>query len=140
MDPFSIFASVTTLLEVGLRASKELNGVIRIWKTAIPVIIALHNEVSDLNIVLDQTRLAEGFVRAKGAKYDVGFLEALEHHIHQAQTVLGEINVLIREIKLQGKYKKKYTWLFKHTLARDLQQNLRDVRLRINELLVTYNV
>lgn len=140
MDPFSIFVSVATLLEVGMRASRELGGVIQTWKGAPPAILALYNEVSDLNIVLDHTRSVGETIDAKGAKYDAKFLEALDDHLYQARKLLTELEILVLSLKDLSSVKKKYKWLFRNTDASGLQHRLREVRARVNELLIAYNV
>jgi hypothetical protein len=140
MDPFSIFVSVATLLEVGMRVSIELGGVVRTWRNAPPAIFALYNEISDLNVVLDHTRSAGQVVDAKGAKYDTHFLETLEGHLRQARKLLDDLETLVLELKDLSTVKKKYKWVFKNSEASSLQHRLREVRARINELLIAYNV
>jgi hypothetical protein len=140
MDPLSVVASVASLLEIGMRVSKELNGVIHTWKTAAPSIIALYNEITDLNVVLDHTRSAQETVQAKGAKYDAAFLEAMNDNLRQCEKVMVELDTLVVELRSMGNLKMKYKWLRKNSVASEMQTQLRDIRVRINELLVAYNV
>jgi Fungal N-terminal domain of STAND proteins len=140
MDPLSIIASALTILEVGTKVSKGLSEIINTWNGAPPAILALYNEISDLNVVLDHVSDAQRTVKANGAKFDTQFLEALDEHLYQARQLLSQLETLVRELKDLSSVKKKYKWLFKNSEATNLQHRIREVRSRINDLLVAYNV
>lgn len=143
MDPISLIASVATLLEVGMRVSREMDGVIKTWSTATPVIFAIYNEVSDLNVVLDHMSHAWATVRDGPdgeSKYQQQFLEAFNAGLEQAEALLEQLEKMVVELKGLGSLKRKYQWLKKNTVAAELQGRLRDVRMRLTELLITFNV
>lgn len=140
MDPLSIIISTLTVLEIGTKVSKGLGHVIHTWKGAPPAIFALYNELSDLNVVLDRTYEAQQSIDVKGVKYNASFVDALDDHLRQAHTILTQLGRLAHELKELNNLKKKYRWLFKNSEVAHLQRSMRDVRSRIGELLMAYNV
>jgi hypothetical protein len=147
MDPFSIVAFAATILELGLRVSGQMNGVISTWKTADPVILALANEISDLNLVLHHMSHTWHTVRnnagggAKGGtEYNESFLAALNDLLSHAERLLQQLEVVVLEVASLSKTRRKFVWLKRHGIAKDLQVRLRGVRTRATELLLAYNV
>jgi hypothetical protein len=142
MDPLSIIVSVATLLDVGMRVSREMNSVIKTWKTATPTIFALHNEISDLNVVLDHMSHTWQTIRANtsGTKYDRNFLAAFEDNLTQAEHLLQKTESFVLELKSLSSLKMKYKWLRKNSVAEELKDQLREVRVRLGELLAAYSV
>jgi hypothetical protein len=142
MDPLTIIVSAASLLEVGMKISKEVDGIIKLWTTASPVIYALHNEISDLNVVLDYMSHAWNAVniKANGAKFDNHFLKAFNAQLEQAEDLLGQLDRLVTELRAASSFKMKLKWMKKNSRAAELQGKLRDVRSRLSELLAAYNV
>jgi hypothetical protein len=54
--------------------------------------------------------------------------------------LLREMLVLLDKLSAMGDLKKKFRWLRQNKAAAALQGRIREVRMRISELLVTYNV
>ncbi len=142
MDPLSIIASVASILELGLKVSKGVDGIVRTWKTASPVIFAINNEVSDLNVVLDHMSHAwHGIQKNPGVnKYDAHFSEAFNAQLEQAEDILGQVDQLIRELRAMSSFKMKLKWLSRNSRVAEQKNKLKDVRLRLSELLLAYNV
>jgi len=142
MDPVSIVALAATVLEIGIRVSGHLGNVVATWKSADPVILALANEISDLTVVLDHMNCAWKRIRDisdPNDASDVGFLGAFNGALLQAELHLQELERVIIETGSLGNLKRKYKWLRNSAVAKDMQAKLRDVRLRLTELLITYN-
>jgi len=142
MDPLSIVASAASILELGLKVSKGVNGVITTWRSAAPVIFALHNEVSDLNVVLDHMTHAWTSIHAKSRdnKQDRHFLKAFHLQLDQAEDVLHQINREVQALRAMNSFKMKFKWLSRNSRVAGMQSRLKDVRMRLSELMLAYNV
>jgi hypothetical protein len=140
MDPLSVAAFAVTVLQVGISVSVQINGVITTWKTADAVLLALANEASDLNLVLDHTyRAWQGIAECESqlpAARDETLSGTLASSLEQADTLLRRLQTLILDIGSRPRTRRRYAWLQRHSLTADLQGDLRNVRLRLTELLL----
>jgi len=142
MDPLSIIASAASILELGLKVNKGVHGIVKTWKSASPVLFAIHNEISDLNVVLDHMTNAWMNVHAKAddSKYDAHFLKALHSELDQAERLLGQIDQMVQELRAMSSLRMKFKWLSRNSRVTVTQGMLKDVRMRISELMLAYNV
>jgi hypothetical protein len=140
MDPLSIVASIASVLQFGVSVSTGLGALISTWKNASPAIYALYNEVSDLNVVLDHAHRCQETVALSATPLNAKFLASLSDQLTQARQILGKMEELVNQLVQLGGWKKRWKWLAKTNKATELKYRLRSVRIRINELLVAYNV
>lgn len=86
MDPLTITASIVTLIEAGSQLSRLLRKVIRL-KKAPAVLLALNNEISDLQVVIgdinDLLRIAD--------RDDIATPRSLANALEQVKSVLLEL-------------------------------------------------
>jgi hypothetical protein len=141
-DPVSLLACVLGTLEIGTRLTTALNGVLRTWKTAPAEILAIHNEISDLNIVLNYTRnaLPSKTQHGENALRNINFREALLKEVDAAKEILDDIDNSISIFSAMQKIKRRVYWLKHNGNIEAKKGQLRSIRIRINELLSTYNV
>ena len=140
MDPLSIAAFAATVLEVGIRVSGQVNGAITTWKTTDVVLLALANETSNLNLVLDHMyRAWQEIAECESqlpATRDETLSSTLASLLEDADKLLRRLQTLILDIGSRPRTRRRFTWLQKQSLAIDLQGDLRNVRLRLSELLL----
>jgi len=140
MDPLSIAAFAATVLEVGIRVSGQVNGAITTWKTTDVVLLALSNETSNLNLVLDHMyRAWQEIAECESqlpATRDETLSSTLASLLEDADKLLRRLQTLILDIGSRPRTRRRFTWLQKQSLAIDLQGDLRNVRLRLSELLL----
>ena len=140
MDPLSIAAFAATVLEVGIRVSGQVNGAITTWKTTDVVLLALSNETSNLNLVLDHMyRAWQEIAECESqlpATRDETLSSTLASLLEDADKLLRRLQTLILDIGSRPRTRRRFTWLQKQSLATDLQGDLRNVRLRLSELLL----
>jgi len=103
--------------------------------------LTLSNELADIAVVLarlDDTRKTLE-ADASNSPTDVEFLGALNDNLRKAGSLLQELEVLSNKLVVCSTRRKRIRWLLEKSKAAELQASLRDVRLRINELLVARN-
>lgn len=139
-DPFSAFSAALSVLDVTGRTSAKLVDLVCNWKDAPALIVALSNETEDLKVVMDRIRDAGQTVQDRNMKNDTDFTFALGAQLQKARDHLGELETLVDDLKRGNSIVERGKWLLKKSIAAEIQTQLRDVRLRINELLLAHNV
>lgn len=140
-EPFSLIASVAGLLDVSLRASKVLHGLQSQLKNAPSLIQALSNEVEDLKAVL--ARVEDTAEASKASGQHVPTIAAtrtdLEAQLQKAKVILADLDTLTKKLTAEKPTLKRIKWCLKQSQASELQNGLKEVRTKINELLVAHN-
>jgi hypothetical protein len=138
-DPISILSGVVSLLDVSRRASSGLLALCRDLKNAPELILALSNEVSDINVVL--SRMNDSRMAADSAsKQNLSFLTTLEYQFDKAKVLLSDLERLLRTLSQEKSRTQRIKWVLRKSNAEELKNQLREVRVKMNETLVSYNV
>ncbi|KAL2673632.1 hypothetical protein Neosp_012075 [[Neocosmospora] mangrovei] len=140
-EAISLVASVAGLLDVATRAFSALHNLQTQLRNAPDLIRALSNEASDLKAVLarvDDVRRnteATGFGTPDGS----AALDDLEAQLCKAKFILADLDALAQKLLGENMTLKRVKWCLKKSRASELQTRLKEVRLKINELLVAHN-
>jgi hypothetical protein len=108
------------------------------WKTAPLEILALSNEVTDLNIVLHYTKYACESAKTVCANADL--TEALEVHIQTARRFLTEVDNTLSQLAPMKELRKRTKWLQLSASLAVKKNELKNVRIRIRDLLQAYHM
>lgn len=138
-NPFSI-SGIIGVFDVGIQASTRLSDVIRTLENAPQEILATHNELSDLTVVLDHARNACQTVQASANQYDIEFAAALNEQLQKAQGHLNDLETIMNKLLGIRESKKRLKWLRQNSKATTSKDQLRSVRMKISELLQAHHV
>ncbi|CAI4218969.1 unnamed protein product [Parascedosporium putredinis] len=115
VEPFSVVASALGVMDVGARVSVGIVNVIRRWKNAPQDILDLHNEISDLRVLLDQMVHAHQKLPDDDdvADQDGAFVAAAARaHLDKAVGHLQSLESLANELQnLKGVRRRKNGWI-----------------------------
>ncbi|RSM20305.1 hypothetical protein CDV31_000800 [Fusarium ambrosium] len=140
-EPISLIASVAGLLDVSLRSSKALHSLQSQLRNAPNLIQALSNEVEDLKAVL--ARVEDTKKASKSSGQHVPAITAamvdLEAQLRKAKVTLSDLDTLTKNLAAEKPTLKRVKWCLKQSRASELQSELKEVRTKINELLVAHN-
>ncbi|RMJ18629.1 hypothetical protein CDV36_001718 [Fusarium kuroshium] len=140
-EPISLIASVAGLLDVSLRSSKALHSLQSQLRNAPNLIQALSNEVEDLKAVL--ARVEDTTKASKSSGQHVPAITAtmvdLEAQLRKAKVTLSDLETLTKNLAAEKPTLKRVKWCLKQSRASELQSELKEVRTKINELLVAHN-
>ncbi|RSL93854.1 hypothetical protein CEP52_012984 [Fusarium oligoseptatum] len=140
-EPISLIASVAGLLDVTLRSSKALHSLQSQLRNAPNLIQALSNEVEDLKAVL--ARVEDTTNASKTSRQHAPVITAttadLEAQLQKAKAVLADLDILTNNLAAEKPTLKRIKWCLKQSRASELQSELKEVRTKINELLVAHN-
>ena len=134
MDPFSITASVASLLSFSGSCAKDLRKLIHTARSAPTEILALTNELADLNILLaDLNNTSQAIERAPiRSQADGDFLIALAVQLGKAESKLTQLHSLASTFSTRatdGSIKfQRYKWLRNKSSAIKVQRELAEVR------------
>ncbi|RSL45995.1 hypothetical protein CEP53_010521 [Fusarium sp. AF-6] len=140
-EPISLIASVAGLLDVSLRSSKALHSLQSQLRNAPNLIQALSNEVEDLKAVL--ARVEDTTKASKSSGQHVPAITAtmvdLEAQLRKAKVTLSNLDTLTKNLAAEKPTLKRVKWCLKQSRASELQSELKEVRTKINKLLVAHN-
>ena len=142
-EALAILTGVAGLLDITARASSHVRTLMYEWKNAPFHFQALFNEINDSNLVLDHVKTAcEAIITRTGD--GIGTLgQALDNQIKKSEPVWLEVNKLlgsIGSISSTGTIQMhRGRWYRQKRRAGELQNDLRNARLRFMELLTSYN-
>ncbi|RSL89936.1 hypothetical protein CEP51_000961 [Fusarium floridanum] len=140
-EPISLIASVAGLLDVSLRSSKALHSLQSQLRNAPNLIQALSNEVEDLKAVLARVEDTTNASKTSGQHVPVitATTADLEAQLQKAKAVLADLDILTNNLAAEKPTLKRIKWCLKQSRASELQSELKEVRTKINELLVAHN-
>lgn len=145
MDPLSITASIIAVIGAAGRASEGALFIIRVWKAAPDEILAIVNELSDIQLVL---RSANDTLNLTSSADKIPFLgeecsSGLVRMLNRAQEALQELAELLYDKllrvenvgeEIQVKFL-RLRWVKERQNVRQLQTELRSLRANISALL-----
>lgn len=137
-EAFGIVAAVIGVVDVGTRVAVQLLAIRHAWKKAPLEILALSNEVSDLNIVMHYTKGA--CESAKPASTNPDFIKVLDEHIRSAQLHLSEVTDILYPLLAMKELKRKTKWLKMKARLMAKRNDLKMVRTRIRDLLQAHHM
>jgi len=140
VEPLSIAASALGALDVGARVSTGILDIIRKWKNAPHEIVALHNEITDLRVVLDQMVYAYQILSDGLAYQDAGFVAAVHDHLEKALCYLKSLQTFSMELQhLKGARRWK-RWLGSQNEVNSMRANLNIIRTELSQLFLAQNM
>lgn len=139
-DPFSILAGAAGLADVSVTTSSKLHSLISEFKRAPDLILALSNETAEISVVLERVNESRQVVESVGdAQHDAAFLAALDSQLNSARDILTELESLAVLLSPGKPANQGFRRLRQKKHATKLRSRLKEVRERINELLVAHN-
>ncbi|KAM0431447.1 hypothetical protein ACHAPT_005424 [Fusarium lateritium] len=140
-EAISVIASVAGLLDVTTRAFSALHNLQSQLRNAPDLIRALSNEAADLGVVLARVDDARKTTMAAGLNTLDGTtaLVNLEVQLLKAKSILSDLDELAKKLLGENMTLKRVKWCLKKSRASEIQTRLKEVRLRINELLAAHN-
>lgn len=130
-------AGVTSALDSSMSLSTNTNAVIESWRHAPPLMYALHNEISDLVVVLDNTSAA---TEVDTSRQHAKLLGDLEKPLAEARSLLAAVGNLVAELLEARDGKTRGRVLSKGGKMATFKDGLRDVRIALHDCLLLHNV
>ncbi|KAI0424611.1 ankyrin repeat-containing domain protein [Xylaria sp. FL1042] len=127
-EPFSILSATAGLADVSVRTSLKLRSLISEFKNAPALILALSNELTEISVVFERINKSR----------QVCFLDCLGRQLNDARTILTDLEALTAVLSPGKPANKGFRWLRQKKHAAKLKSRLKEVRERINELLVAH--
>lgn len=140
MDYPATTAGVTSALELGVSLSGRANAVIEAWHDTPPLMYALHNELSDLIVVLDNTHSATEVSRLSAGTGPDELLSDLEQHLTRANQLLAQAEGLVAELLAAPGVRQRRRVLSRNGQTASLKDRLRDARVSLHNCLLLHNV
>jgi predicted nuclease with TOPRIM domain len=138
-EVFGILAGVAGVLKFGSTISTRLRNMIATWRHAPTEILALHNEVEDLRLVLDEMQNCKQEI-AEATQRDAAVTAALQRQIQKAQQHFETLDVLLNKLTGSQKFKKKFKWLNEKANIERIKGQIRLTREETKDLLIAHNV
>ncbi|KAI1423227.1 hypothetical protein F5Y12DRAFT_553733 [Xylaria sp. FL1777] len=139
-DPFSLLSAAAGLTDVSIRASLKLRTLISDFKNAPALILDLSNQITEISLVLERVKESRQAVETLGdAQHDAGFLACLGGELDKAGGILIELESLAARLSPGKPANQGFRWLRQKKHAVKLNNRLKEVRQRINDLLVAHN-
>ncbi len=136
-EPFSILAGAAGVADVAAKTLSKLRELVSEFKIVPALILALSNEVAEIRVVLERVEDSRQAVEsAGGAQPDSAFLADLDGQLGTARAILAELETLAVALRAGNSPSERFRWLRKRKHVARLKGRLREVRGRINELLV----
>ncbi|KAI0403872.1 hypothetical protein F4802DRAFT_569705 [Xylaria palmicola] len=138
-EPFSILSAAAGLADVSVRTSLKLRSLISEFKNAPALILALSNETAEISVILERVNESRQAVERLGdSQQDTGFLDCLRGQLNDARTILADLEALTALLSPGKPANKRFRWLRQKKHAANLKDRLKEVRERINELLIAH--
>jgi hypothetical protein len=140
MDPLSISAALVAFLGASGSCAKILRSVIHNANHAPDEILALSNEISDINILLSDLEATSRIIEQAGDPAEQSALSmALRTHLKKARSILVLLENVASDLYSvlpNGRYKfQKLKWMQKKSSVLGLQHDLVDVKRSLNLIL-----
>ncbi|KAK4176608.1 ankyrin repeat-containing domain protein [Triangularia setosa] len=138
-DPLSIASGVASLLNVAGRTATCLYEFHQDLKHGPDLILALSNEVSDLILVLDRINEARETLQTLARRESTPYVSVLGAQLDTAQEVLSKLESLSTALSGHKRSMQRIKWCLRQNKAAALKNEVREVRLRINEIMTAHN-
>lgn len=140
MDHRTTMVGVTSALEFCMRLSSKIDTVIESWHGTPPLMFALHNELSDLVVVLDSTRAATEIAGLDASKQNARLLDDLGIPLTEAYRIMTAVEDLVVELVEARDGKTRGRVLVRNGKAATFKDRLRGVRIVLHDCLLLHNV
>ena len=141
MDPFSITVGLTSLLSFSGSCARNLRRVVHNARYAPDEILAISNEVSDINLLLSDIEATNKALENPGVQTEanVGFYRGLSEQLLSARSKFGQLEGLVADLYTvlpdnRTKFS-RYAWVRKKSTAVSLQQDLVNMKRNLGLLL-----
>ncbi|KAK0708868.1 hypothetical protein B0T21DRAFT_83037 [Apiosordaria backusii] len=138
-DPLSIASGVASLLNVAGRTATCLYEFHQDLKHGPDLILALSNEVSDLTLVLDRVNGACESLENLAVRESTPYVSALGAQLGKAQEVFAKLETLSIALSKQKRSMQRIKWCLRQNKVTALKSEVREVRLKINEIMTAHN-
>ena len=139
-DPFSIAAAAVGLFDVAARTSVTLRRVCKDIKNAPALLAALSNEVVDLGVILNTIIETRDQMGSTSATSSETFISAIDTQLEHGRTILNKMTALVDELTEKNPTLKRVQFAMKKNQAAKLKDSLREVRMKLHDILVAHNV
>ena len=150
MDPLSLTASIIAIVGVGGQAAKAVRKLASL-KEAPDLLLALNNEISDLSLVV--SAIQDVFQRQQSSgvlfpNYRAGELSvdtSVTDTLRQAKEIVSKLEALYDRLNTSASGSSgsttfnKVTWLREQKRVRQMQKDLRSIRLKLAVVLGILN-
>lgn len=131
---------VTSALNFCMRLSSSTDAVIESWHGTPPLMFALHNELSDLVVVLDSTRAATEIAGLDDSNQHASLLGDLEKPLTEAYRILTAVKDLVMELVEARDGKTRGRVLIRDGKAANFKDLLRGIRIVLHDCVLLHNV
>jgi hypothetical protein len=136
-DPLSVIASAITILATGAACAKNLLSIIQGIRDAPEELVALSNEVNNLNAIIDEARKVYGSLAIDDLS-TAQFIETLKRLLKEAGDVLGTLNGLVLKCKSEERtLDQSVLWLYRKSRTQKYLTRLQNIRMNIVALLAS---
>lgn len=144
MDPLSISTAVVTFIGFSGSCAQLLRRVIRDANHAPDEILALSNEISDLNVLLSDLEVTSRAIEQlyiSEHSTAISIADAINSQLMKARSILLDLEALGSELfaaSPTGKIKfQKYKWIRKKSLVLEMRQDLISIKRSLGLLLAS---
>ena len=141
MEPFSISASILTILSAGGQILRDLSKIINLgW--APDVLLALNNEVVDLKITINNI---DSFLQEQDQKANSACLTSIANALQRTKTTLLELEQIIAygltKVSKDGQSLKidRSVWMREERNIHSIKDSIRDNRIVLTQALGLFN-
>ncbi|KAI1414755.1 ankyrin [Hypoxylon sp. FL1857] len=138
-DIFSTVAAGIGLVGLSISSSAKLISLIRAWRQAPALILALTNETADLQVILKRFHEGGQIIQRQLGSSD-RLCAILEMEFEKIGGLLKELDSLVGDLKRGHSISRRRKWMMLEPRALKLQSQMRAARININDLLVTHLV
>ncbi|OTA64781.1 ankyrin [Hypoxylon sp. EC38] len=138
-EVFSVVAAGIGLAKLSISSSAKLINLIRIWRRAPALIIALANETADMRVLLEKFHEGNDSIQTQLGVHD-GLCAVLELEFGKVDNLLNELSSLVDDLTRGHSISRRKKWIKLESQAAKLQSQLRAMRININDLFVTHLV
>jgi hypothetical protein len=134
-----VLASASSLLDITIRASSAFHKIYKELKDGPALILALSNETADLTIVLNQVGRAKKTLERLDPHENAAVVTALGARLGRAKEILENLDTFATDLLRQKRSTQRIQWCLKKGKATTLKDDVREVRMKLNELLTAHN-
>lgn len=140
MDQIATSAGVASALEFCMSLCSRTDAIIESWHSTPPLMFALHNELSDLVVVLDSARAAAETAVLDNGKQHTEFFSELKQPLTEAFRLLTVVEDLTAKLLEARDGRARGSVLSKDGKTATFKNRLRDVRIALDDCLLLHNV
>ena len=149
MDPLSLTASIISIVGIGGQAAKAVRKIASL-KGAPDIVLSLNNEIADLHLVVlaiqdvFQKQQTSGKALPSHRQNEIHINASITSSLNEANETAVQLNTLYRRLSTSAAGSSsttlnKVAWLREQKRVRQVQEDLRNVRLKLGAALGILN-